>query len=224
MTLRPPRNDHERIRIVNAMENLGRYLGTLPHTVSNHRAAIRLRMRDGLRAANYDGDGRSSGSTSSVVEREALARGDSAADADFKLDSGLAHIAHGMDLVQEAIAPFPIFDQGQRDKEKQQPGKGVCPVGKCATCWERGRDEVHDDRYRNACRWCGDWKAAHGQKPPAAIWRIHHEQGKRVTTADLRKHAPHLLPSAPVRCTCEDPQEGEPHDETCPLAPKEQAS
>ena len=194
MTPRPPKNDAERIRIVNSMQTLGQYLSTIPHTIANHRSAIRLRMRDGLRAASYDGDGRFSSDTSSVVEREALARGDAAADADYKLDQGLGLIAHGMDLVNQAIQPFPVFDQAQRDKDQPHPGKGLCPAGLCRTCWERGRREMHDDRYRDACRWCGDWKAQHGQKPPAPIWRIHHEQGKRVTTGDLRTHAPHLLP------------------------------
>lgn len=45
----------------------------------------------------------------------------------------------------------------------------------CQSCYrDAGRYEpVHEGRYRRACRFCGEWRAEHGEWPPLAVvrWR-----------------------------------------------------
>ena len=87
---------------------------------------------------------------------------------------------------------YVTYTLGDRGK-KQKPGEGSCPGGRCVICWEYGADEMTDERYKRWCRWCGDWKSQHGEKPVRPIWEVH-RQGRRVNTGHLRQFAPHLLP------------------------------
>ena len=76
----------------------------------------------------------------------------------------------------------------------------VAAEGLCVSCWKD--DARHTDielrpeknpyvkakpYYKDRCRFCGQWKAEHGQDPPVSILRIHHTTGRNLTTADVAK-------------------------------------
>lgn len=60
---------------------------------------------------------------------------------------------------------------------KAQPDAG------CRSCFRDAGiyEPVYAGRYRNACRFCGEWRAEHGDWPPLHVirWR-HRHPGKRV--------------------------------------------
>lgn len=75
---------------------------------------------------------------------------------------------------------------GNRDLQAAQ----VAAEGWCVSCWQD--DQTFElsagGRYRNHCRFCGEWKAANGQDPPVWLLRKRRIHGKRsVTTADVEK-------------------------------------
>lgn len=67
---------------------------------------------------------------------------------------------------------------------KAQPDAG------CRSCFRDGGtyEPVHAGRYRNACRFCGEWRAEHGDWPPLTVirWR-HRHPGKRVPLTIVEK-------------------------------------
>lgn len=182
----------DRTRIVdNAHQTLAR-LRAFQHGIATLRDAISSRLEDGMRAASYD-DAPSGGDGSSVVERAALlSRGDRAHDDLAALDAALVRLADADQAIALLLTRYPIW---VGLPSAQKPGEGPCPVGSCANCWRHGRQNERSDRYRDACDICGRFKADHGERMPKPLWRIRVEQGKaRLTTGDLRAHAPHLLP------------------------------
>lgn len=187
------RNDSDRTRV---LENLTVTLARIRayrHGITDLRDAISLRLKDGLKATDYTSGTRGGDDGWTPVERAALLRsGDQAHDDLHTLDCALAALAEADDALVLLGSRYPLWNGGPK---KQKPGKGVSPVGRCEVCWAYGRDEMTSERYRRYCDWCGRFKADHGQKAPVQIWRLCVEQGKaRYTTADLRKHALHLLP------------------------------
>lgn len=188
--LRAPRDSDARKIIDNAHETLVRIRAFHAH-YSSLRIAIEARMVDGLGAADYDGEVRGSSDTT-PVERAAMVRErDKAHDDLVSLQHAIRQLEDADNAIAGLISKYPLWGAGPA--KGQKPGEGTCPVGLCVTCWEYGTSEqVADGRYKRYCLWDGEWKAAHGQKALRPIWEIH-RQGKRVTTADIRKHAPHLL-------------------------------
>lgn len=72
---------------------------------------------------------------------------------------------------------------------EMQPAQ-VAAEGLCVSHWKAGiRDEDSDaGRYRDRCRFCGDWRGEHGEDPPGWLLRKRLVHGKRsVTTADVAK-------------------------------------
>lgn len=182
----------DRVRIIdNAYETLAR-IRAYREGISTLREAIAARLEDGLKAASYD-DAPGAGDGTSVVERAALLkRGDQAHDDLATLDDALVKLADADQAIATLLARYPVW---AGLPAAQKPGHGPCPVGSCRNCWSFGRAEPRSDRYRDACDICGRWKADHGERMIRPLWRIRVEQGKaRVTTGDLRQHAPHLLP------------------------------
>lgn len=69
----------------------------------------------------------------------------------------------------------------------------VAAEGLCVNCWldDQYLQEIQLQPsgvpfYKNLCRGCGEWKAAHGKVPPLSILVLRHA-GRRVTTADAAK-------------------------------------
>lgn len=60
----------------------------------------------------------------------------------------------------------------------------VAAEGWCVSCWraEQTLTPVASRRYRDLCRWCGDWRAEHGEVPPVRVVRLRAE-GRSVTVA-----------------------------------------
>lgn len=74
----------------------------------------------------------------------------------------------------------------QRDMQPAQ----IAAEGLCVSCWKAGiKDEdTVPGRYRDRCRFCGDWRGEHGEDPPGWLLRKRQVHGKRsVTTADVAK-------------------------------------
>lgn len=181
----------DRDRIVdNAHATLAR-IRAYREGIATLRDAIASRMNDGIRAASYDTDSRSN-TTSSPTERAALLRdGDRAHDDLTRLDALLVQLADADQGLALLLTRYPVWAGGPA---AQKPGDGPCPIGRCKNCWSHKRDEQAGERWKDHCDICGRFKADHGQRMPVELWRIRVEQGKaRLTTGDLRKHAPHLL-------------------------------
>jgi hypothetical protein len=173
------------------------WLATVGHTPGHLREIIKRELDDGLKGTDYTGVRVNGGESSSSVERRALARTDQGHDDLHRLDMALQMAAEAEAIVYDIVNrrdPIVKRKAGDLDPDKRKPGKGNAPPGRCKSCWGHGTEE-YTERYDDFCRWCGDWHAAHGCRPVAALWRIH-QQGKRVTTADIRKHAGHLLGDA----------------------------
>lgn len=70
------------------------------------------------------------------------------------------------------------------DTPRQEIGAG------CQSCYrDAGRYEpIHLGRYKRACRWCGEWRAEHGDWPPLAVirWRGRNP-GKRVPVSIIEQ-------------------------------------
>lgn len=90
----------------------------------------------------------------------------------------------------------------QKPKELRRGDRTAAQVlaeGSCPTCWRIGVDEAITLRpekdpekvarpyYKDRCKWCGEWRAEHGQDAPLSILRIHHTPGRHLTTADVAK-------------------------------------
>lgn len=191
---KPFKSNSDRQMVVQRVATtFGRHM-QLNHSVSHLRAAMFSRMDSALRGTAYDRVGGRSADRTSPTERQALlSRGDKAHDDADQMDRDL----RTLEVIERRWyhwgLEYVTYETG--DRGKQKPGEGTCPVGKCANCWEFGRDEGRSERYKDACDICGRWKADHGERMIKPLWRIRVEQGKaRVTTGDLRTHAPHLLP------------------------------
>jgi hypothetical protein len=187
-------SDRDRI-LENAYTTLAR-IKAYRQGLATLREAIDARIEDGLRAADYEGDGRGGGSGLTAPEQAAhralLRQGDRAHDDLATLDAALVQLADADQAISLLVSRYPVFTG---KPSEQKPGEGTCPVGSCANCWRFGRNEPRSDRYKDACDVCGRWKHDHGERMIQPLWRIRVEQGKpRITTGDLRRHAPHLLP------------------------------
>lgn len=67
----------------------------------------------------------------------------------------------------------------------------AAPDAGCRSCYRNGGqyEPVWDGRYRDACRFCAEWRTAHdGEWPPISIvrWR-HRHPGKRVPVQIVEK-------------------------------------
>lgn len=78
---------------------------------------------------------------------------------------------------------------GSRDLLAAQAGA----AGWCVSCWRNDQTLTPIDTrpsgqayYRDLCRFCGQWKAEHGQVPPMAILKMRHD-GRRITVAAAAK-------------------------------------
>lgn len=159
------------------------------------RAAIDARIEDGIKAASYDEPSRGGSPSSERTLLRTDRQGNIISD---RACEDLERFDHVMNLLCEAdnIADpirrhYPIWVP----IEHAQPGEGPCPIGQCKRCWELRRAEARSEKWRDLCDVCGRWKADHGEKMPEPLWDLRVRQGKaRITTADLKKHAPHLLP------------------------------
>lgn len=57
----------------------------------------------------------------------------------------------------------------------------------CRSCARLGTWEpCAEGRYKNYCRWCGEWYAAHDSQPPEWVLAKHH-RGERITSRDLAR-------------------------------------
>ena len=59
----------------------------------------------------------------------------------------------------------------------------AAPDQGCRSCARNGGhyEPVHEGRYKSACRFCGEWRAGHGDWPPLAVIRWRHQNpGKRL--------------------------------------------
>ena len=107
-----------------------------------------------------------------------------------------------------AIARATMTDQATRDLRKHDDGirralEGLqtaaavagawnlappepddsCPDGCCLSCWrhEHTMTPTAEGRYRDRCRWCGDFRGEHGIDPPLAVLVARHTPGMVVS-------------------------------------------
>lgn len=58
----------------------------------------------------------------------------------------------------------------------------------CACCYAADRTfEPVSVRYKGLCRWCGDFRAEQGQRPPAELVKARH-RGERITSQMVDRH------------------------------------
>lgn len=104
----------------------------------------------------------------------------------------------------------PALNRVARIVEIATPGKAkhladqhlqkaqVAASGCCVSCWQDDKtlnelsgDDLRPDghpRFKDHCRFCGEWKSDHGFYPPAWVLRKRRIHGKRtITTADVAK-------------------------------------
>jgi hypothetical protein len=72
----------------------------------------------------------------------------------------------------------------------------VAADGWCVSCWKDDQNLTPitmttgggkpRPRYKDRCRFCGEWKAEHGQDPPLPILQLMHD-GRRITTAAIER-------------------------------------
>lgn len=171
------------IRLLNEVHAEMAWYLTIPHSVVNLRAAMLDQHPAHPKAQNLDGERHGSG-ISRPTERAALTPDRSAAD--------LRQLQADLEYLDRMVTRWRNW-RGYVTKAKrpgvQEAGEGPCPAGMCRTCWSYGKPEERSERYKNACRWCGDEAAKIGQRPPEAVWRLN-QQGRRVTVADYRRLAP----------------------------------
>lgn len=87
----------------------------------------------------------------------------------------------------------------RRLKHGEKQAAQIAAEGMCVSCWRGGEKQEIELRpesdpevpakpyYKDLCRWCGTFKATHGQLPPASLVAKHHRVGEHVTTADVAK-------------------------------------
>lgn len=149
-------------------------------------AQINARIDDGIRAARYDGDG-SSGGTSSGSHPERIVVGSHRDTCPANTDDDgactcppqkpdpvsekatfdyheLQRLVAGIDTISAA---YPSITAGQR----VIPGLTPCPKSKCEDCWAAGIvRNAAQKRYQKWCRRCGDHRKRNGYPiPPEAI-------------------------------------------------------
>lgn len=191
---RVPRTDEERHAIIHAfVATFARRL-QVGRGVSILRTQMEARMDDVLKGTDYDRVGGRSSDTTSSTERTALAAlADQAHDDLHQMDLDLA----AMRDIERRWYTWSLryVTSTPRPTVKQETGKGPCPPGLCTNCWSHRWSEPAGEKWKGLCDICGRWKADHGERLIEALHEIRVKQGKaRITTGDLRKHAPHLLP------------------------------
>lgn len=59
----------------------------------------------------------------------------------------------------------------------------------CSSCWRDGQHcEPVSGHHAGRCRWCGTWRSEHGEDPPLALLRMHH-QGERITVQMAERYS-----------------------------------
>jgi hypothetical protein len=67
--------------------------------------------------------------------------------------------------------------------QRPDPRSVTAPEDWCTSCWRDNHNDTRVTRrdggrgapyYAGLCKWCGDFKAEHGQVPPMALVRAHH--------------------------------------------------
>lgn len=91
-----------------------------------------------------------------------------------------------------------LYAEVNRPTIKSLPAKEmqlaqVATEGWCVSCWRDDRwcepiakRPTGEPFYKDRCRFCGQWKAEHGQDPPLVILQKRHA-GQRITQADVEK-------------------------------------
>jgi hypothetical protein len=192
-----PHTDPERQLIVQAVAGTFGIRCTAGHTVSHLRKAMEARMDDVLQGTDYDRAGGRSADTTSTTERSALMRdGDKAHDDMLQMDRDL-EVLREIERRWYAWSLRYVTTTPRKAEEKPTPGKGQCPPWACENCWRNEHPEPRGERWKGLCDVCGRWRQDHGERLIKPLHDIRFRHGKaRVTTADLRKHAPHLLPQS----------------------------
>jgi len=99
---------------------------------------------------------------------------------------------HRLRRIIGICCPSPTKGLASRDMLSAQ----VAADGWCVSCWKDDQNLTPitmttgggkpRPRYKDRCRFCGEWKAEHGQDPPVAILQLMHE-GRRITTAAIER-------------------------------------
>jgi hypothetical protein len=190
---REPRTDDERHAIIHSLVSTFARRLQFGHGVSVLRTQMEARMDAVLQGTDYDRVGGRSSDTTSTTERAALQQmADQAHDDLHQMDLDLAALR---DIEHRWYSwSLRYVTSLQAVEKKQEPGKGPCPAGRCTNCWDHGWSEPSGEKWKGLCDVCGRWKADHGERLIKALHEIRFRHGKpRITTADLKKHAPHLL-------------------------------
>lgn len=129
-------------------------------------------LNDSTRGGGVNGEGL----TDRAIEDHHLDRQASEYQAELdKLTFRLSSDLHRLQRLIEIANP---------ETPKSEIGAG------CQSCARDGGryEPIHTGRYRNACRWCGEWRAEHGDWPPLAVvrWRGNNP-GKRVPVSIVEK-------------------------------------
>ena len=167
--------------------------------------AVKLRCEGGLAGERFsawtkaamprlfesDDDAQEAAEVAGRTERdEADRRGDALAAAYWSEWQALlrrleSDTARAVRLMGVANPPQP----SRLSQRELQPAQ-VAAEGLCVSCWKaKIRDEdVASGQYRDRCRFCGDWRGAHGEDPPAWLLKKRQIHGKRsLTTADVAR-------------------------------------
>jgi len=94
----------------------------------------------------------------------------------------LPPLLHGLPHTERQVRTLvwrlhDLLTDAEARRNKTGPDQG------CRSCARNGGhyEPVHEGRYASACRFCGEWKAGHGDWPPLAVVRWRHQNpGKRL--------------------------------------------
>lgn len=70
-----------------------------------------------------------------------------------------------------------------KDTPQQRPLVGCTSCKRDGDAWEPVYTKAESSEL---CRWCYDYRATHGHRPPVAIVKMH-RQGRRISTADIAR-------------------------------------
>lgn len=74
-------------------------------------------------------------------------------------------------------------ERAAKDTPQQRPMVGCTSCKRDGGAWEPVYAKAESSEL---CRWCYDYRATHGQRPPVAIVKMH-RQGRRISTADIAR-------------------------------------
>lgn len=153
---------------------LASLLTATAHELATHGATTWQRSDDWVRADRRPIEATRGGGFPGALSDDALERiiGDRQASA---FQAKLAKTIES--LAAEAAVLRALIRIANPETPRAEIGAG------CQSCFRDGGryEPIHEGRYRRACRWCGEWRAEHGDWPPLAVvrWRGRNP-GKRV--------------------------------------------